>query len=433
MTAVLMERGPDAGEMGWTISGDPIGLVELSGQLRHLVQALEDCAAQVEVARGGLGDWVGQGASGFERLDLAQRPKWKTAADSFGATSLAVADYARDLSAAQSRATRARALYDQGMAASAAWAASLAAARAASPHAVVVAGPDPGAQERTEALAMLQAARSDADAAASRLAVRLRYAEDAAPTSPGIWDRLVGVVHLDVRTAEDFGLGIVIGLTGLAKSAVQATHAAWTLSPGRLGADPAGWRRSLQADSAGVGALAGAVARDPLGVGKQVGEDLINAKTWLTNPARAAGELVPQAASMLDGEGEEVAAFQATEDASSIARTAELSGEEGSATAAAGELPSWLPRGVRDVLDHIDRTGVSFREYKGKSKFMNDGRSANEVLPRSTPSGEPVTYEKWDVHPRRAGASRGAERLVTGSDGCVYYTSDHYVSFRRVR
>ena len=433
MTAVLMERGPDAGETEWTISGDPAGLVELSGQLRHLVQALEDCAAQVEVARGGLINWVGHGASGFERADLAQRPKWKTAAGSFGSASLAIADYASDLHAAQSRAAQARALYDEGMEASAAWAASIAAARVANPHAAVAAGADPGAPERAEALAMLQSARADADAAVSRLSTRLHSAEEAAPTTPGIWGRLFGVVHLDVRTAEDFGLGIVIGLTGLAKSAVQATHAAWTLSPGRLGADPAGWRRSLQADSAGAVALAGAVARDPLGVGKQVAADLTNAKTWSKDPAEAAGELVPQVASMLDGEGEEVAAFQATEDAGSIARAAELSGQEGSATAPSGELPSWLPRGVRDILDHIDRTGVSFRGYKGKSKFMNDGRSANEVLPSSTPSGEQVTYEKWDVHPHRPGTSRGVERLVTGSDGSAYYTSDHYVSFRRAR
>ncbi|MHB1444563.1 MAG: putative T7SS-secreted protein [Acidimicrobiales bacterium] len=320
----MIERGPDVGEAGWTISGDPAGLGELSGQLGHLVGALEDCAAQVELARGGLRDWVGQGARGFDRLDLAQRPKWKTAADSFGAASLAISDYAHNLSAAQGRATQARALYDQGMAESAAWAASLAAARAASPHAVVVAGPDPGAQTQAEALGMLQSARADADAAARRLAGRLAPAEEAAPTSPGIWDRLVGAVELDIRTYEDFELGIVIGVTSLAKSTVQAVHAAWSLSPGRLGADPAGWHRTLRVDLAGAGALAGAVARDPLGVAKQVGEDLINAKTWATKPAEAAGELVPQVVSMIDGEGEEVAAVQVTEDAASAARDLEL-------------------------------------------------------------------------------------------------------------
>ena len=326
MTAVLIGRDLDldVAETGWTLSGNAAELTELSAQLRCLAQALEECAAQVAGARTGLGHWMGQGASSYERIDLAQRPKWKVAAESFGAASTALADYARDLSAAQSRAIQARLLYDQGLAESAAWEASLSAARAASPHAVVVAGPDPGAQTQAEALGMLQSARADADTAARRLAGRLASAEEAAPTSPGIWDRLVGAVDLDIRTYEDFGLGVVIGVTSLAKSTAQAVHAAWSLSPGRLGADPAGWHRTWRADLAGAGALAGAVARDPLGVAKQVGEDLINAKTWSNNPAEAAGELVPQVASMLDGEGEEVTAIQATEDATTAARDIEL-------------------------------------------------------------------------------------------------------------
>jgi len=430
---VLIERGADVAETGWSISGDPAGLMELGGQLRHLIQALEDCAAQVEVARSGLHDWVGQGASGFERLDLAQRPKWKTAADSFGAASLAVADYAHNLSAAQSRAAQARVLYDQGMAESAAWAACLAAARTASPHAVVVAGPDPGAQERAEALAMLQSARADADAAANRLAARLRSAEEAAPTGPGIWDRLFGVVELDVRTAEDFGLGIVIGLTGLAKSTVQAVHAAWSLSPGRLGADPAGWRRSLGADSAGAAALAGAVARDPLGVGKQIAADLTNARVWSKDPAEAAGELIPQAASMLDGEGEEVTAVQATEDAGALVRLGELRAAGAPAVSPGEGLPSWLPERARQVIEHFDRTGTRQNGYKQETGFVNDGRKGGEVLPIATSSGEQITYMEWDVNPYVPSARRDAQRLVTGSDGSVYYTENHYRSFRRVR
>lgn len=433
MTAVLFERDPVAAETGWTIPGDPSAMAELGARLERLVQALEDCAAQVEGARAGLGTWIGQGAAGYERMDLAQRPKWKVAAESFTVASTAVADYARDLSAAQDRAAQARALYEQGVAESEAWAASLAAARAANPHGVVAAGPDPGVQEQAAALAMLEAARADLDAAARRLAGRLAAAEEAAPTRPGIWDRLIGAVNFDFRADEDFSLGIVIGITSLAKTAAQAAHAAWSLSPGRLEADPAGWRRSVKADFTGAVALAGAVARDPLGVGKQVGEELINAKTWTTNPTEAAGELVPQLASMLDGEGEEAAAIQATEDATSAIRAGEA-GAAGSAGLGPGtELPSWLPENARRVIEHFDQTGSRQAGYKEEEPFKNDGRDGGEVLPAATASGGRISYTEWDLNPRQPGTNRGSERVVLGSDGSAYYTDNHYRSFRRIR
>lgn len=39
----------------------------------------------------------------------------------------------------------------------------------------------------------------------------------------------------------------------------------------------------------------------------------------------------------------------------------------------------------------------------------------------------------WDVNPYVKGFDRGAERLVTGSDGKAYYTSDHYATFVQLR
>ncbi|MEV4316132.1 ribonuclease domain-containing protein [Actinocrispum sp. NPDC049592] len=42
-----------------------------------------------------------------------------------------------------------------------------------------------------------------------------------------------------------------------------------------------------------------------------------------------------------------------------------------------------------------------------------------------------ITYREYDVHPY-TGADRGPERVVEGSDGSVYYTKDHYNSFKRI-
>ena len=87
---------------------------------------------------------------------------------------------------------------------------------------------------------------------------------------------------------------------------------------------------------------------------------------------------------------------------------------------------------VLAVLDVIDRTGRAPAGYRGGTQFMNDGRDGGEVLPRRDADGEPVTYREWDVNPY-TGANRGAERLVTGSDGSAWYTGDHYDSFVRIR
>ena len=47
--------------------------------------------------------------------------------------------------------------------------------------------------------------------------------------------------------------------------------------------------------------------------------------------------------------------------------------------------------------------------------------------------GKAISYQEWDVNPKVHNVNRGAERLVTGSDGSAYYTSDHYRTFTKVR
>ncbi len=48
-------------------------------------------------------------------------------------------------------------------------------------------------------------------------------------------------------------------------------------------------------------------------------------------------------------------------------------------------------------------------------------------------AAEPITYQEWDVNRKVSGVNRGAERLITGSDGSAYYTSDHYRTFTKIR
>ncbi|MCL4818082.1 MAG: hypothetical protein KJ067_03040 [Vicinamibacteria bacterium] len=79
----------------------------------------------------------------------------------------------------------------------------------------------------------------------------------------------------------------------------------------------------------------------------------------------------------------------------------------------------------------MDRTG---RPPEGVAQGGRRGgqrglfENAEGRLPRR-PRGY---YVESDVWPRGPGG-RGAERLVFGREGEVYYTSDHYDSFTRLR
>ena len=46
--------------------------------------------------------------------------------------------------------------------------------------------------------------------------------------------------------------------------------------------------------------------------------------------------------------------------------------------------------------------------------------------------GNVISYREHDVNDCIDGERRDSERFVTGSDGSVYYTDDHYRSFSRI-
>jgi len=87
------------------------------------------------------------------------------------------------------------------------------------------------------------------------------------------------------------------------------------------------------------------------------------------------------------------------------------------------------PENAWSVLDRVVAKKSPFPGYKGGGGFANDGREGSQILPRSTSGGDAITYQEWDVNPYVKGVDRGDERIVTGSDGSAYYTSDHYKWF----
>nr|WP_083112930.1 ribonuclease domain-containing protein [Mycobacterium angelicum] len=96
-----------------------------------------------------------------------------------------------------------------------------------------------------------------------------------------------------------------------------------------------------------------------------------------------------------------------------------------------GEPP--VPQNVLDTMNQIDAGkwpgAANAPGTKGGSNFDND----NQTLPTRDASGNPITYKEWDVNPRLPNHDRDTERIVTGSDGSAWYTTDHYRTFHRIR
>jgi len=88
---------------------------------------------------------------------------------------------------------------------------------------------------------------------------------------------------------------------------------------------------------------------------------------------------------------------------------------------------------VNPVLEQILAHDAPPPETVGGREYRNLGLEDGEVLPRTDPRGRPIRYREWDVNRKVPGRNRGAERIVTGSDGRAYYTDDHYATFRRIR
>lgn len=89
-----------------------------------------------------------------------------------------------------------------------------------------------------------------------------------------------------------------------------------------------------------------------------------------------------------------------------------------------------VPPKAQTVLGQVKGTGGNPPAgYRGGGTFANDGRAGGQVLPKTDAAGKSITYREYDVNRFQPGVNRGAERIVVGSDGKAYYTSDHYQTF----
>lgn len=98
-----------------------------------------------------------------------------------------------------------------------------------------------------------------------------------------------------------------------------------------------------------------------------------------------------------------------------------------------GSLDS-LPNNAQTMYNKYDANG-----WKGSVSGQTQGTAAGSKysnrdgkLPTADSAGNPVTYKEFDVNNKLPNQNRDAQRFVKGSDGSVYYTDDHYVTFTKV-
>lgn len=90
-----------------------------------------------------------------------------------------------------------------------------------------------------------------------------------------------------------------------------------------------------------------------------------------------------------------------------------------------------LPQNVIDAYDKYSETGWK-GTYKGQSEGTRAGSKWNNNPPQLSQfddTGKIITYREFDINNKLPGMLRDGERFVRGSDGRIYYTSNHYRSF----
>jgi len=89
--------------------------------------------------------------------------------------------------------------------------------------------------------------------------------------------------------------------------------------------------------------------------------------------------------------------------------------------------PSGVPAMAITVADYIAQNNSVPDGFIGGRAFEN----RESILPAKDSLQQTIVYREYDIYPHIKGKSRGAERIVLGSDKSRYYTANHYQSFTK--
>ena len=106
-----------------------------------------------------------------------------------------------------------------------------------------------------------------------------------------------------------------------------------------------------------------------------------------------------------------------------------------------------IPQEIKESVKSIWETGrwpedKLWKKAQGPKEYENipENESGGHILPEKDVEGNPITYTEYDVKPPeltnkengKLGLDRGKHRLVVGSNGSIYYSPDHYLTFIRL-
>jgi guanyl-specific ribonuclease Sa len=93
-----------------------------------------------------------------------------------------------------------------------------------------------------------------------------------------------------------------------------------------------------------------------------------------------------------------------------------------------------LSQNAQNAYKKYDNAGWKGNVSGQTSKTGAGGkwRNGELKLPTNDAKGNKIAYRKFDVNNKTSNAGRDAERFVRGSDGSVYYTNDHYITFTKI-
>ncbi|MBL0211001.1 MAG: ribonuclease [Holophagaceae bacterium] len=94
--------------------------------------------------------------------------------------------------------------------------------------------------------------------------------------------------------------------------------------------------------------------------------------------------------------------------------------------------PSAIPAQAWSTLAYVRAHRTAPPGFQGGRYFGNYGRDGETKLPVEA-NGRRISYQEWDVRPKRERQSRGPERIVTGDDNRAWYTADHYCTFTEMK
>lgn len=88
-----------------------------------------------------------------------------------------------------------------------------------------------------------------------------------------------------------------------------------------------------------------------------------------------------------------------------------------------------IPDKAKDIAEQIkNNNGTPPSGYKGGRTYKN---IQLEEGAQKLPDG--ANYREYDVNPYIKGQNRGNERIVIGDDGSVWYTNNHYKTFKEIK